>query len=287
MVKYLEIVTVKLVLLLWVLNFTSPEHQMKLCLVSLFIGYRLTNKPRTKPKQNINHSTFSTTAEIRECRFCQPGKAAPGWALNYKNQTVLSRAASFFKRYEALSCPHCPGHTLVLGKVLIRTAWLAPGSGGHSSPAFVSPACTTSAIVPPQPGVKPDLTFQMQIRMTLCNPSEQTLQCFLGFLPKLTPVIPLHSLPSTEAQPAPHSHCISKFASLDPPQLIILYKFLFHNLSCHNMNLHETIRTKTDPFSQVHFCQGKRVNSQLAEIILLVMTGGSPRVDCRVTNPAN
>lgn len=102
-----------------------------------------------------------------------------------------------------------------------RTVQLGPGRRGHSSPAIVSLACTTFAIIPPQPRVKPDLIFQMQIRMTLRNPSEQTRQCFLGFLPKLTPVIPLHSLPSTEPQPAPHSHCISKFVSLDPPQLII------------------------------------------------------------------
>lgn len=171
----------------------------------------------------------------------------------------------------------CPStlNTLVLGKVLIRTAGMAPGRRGHRPPAIVSPACTTSAIIPLQLRAKPDLIFQMQIRMTLCNPSKQTQQCFLGILPKLTPAIPLHSLPSTEAQPAPFLQCISKFANLDPPQSIICYKLPLQKLSCHNMNLHETIRINTDVFSQVHFHQDKRINSQSAEIILLVRTGSS------------
>lgn len=58
---------------------TSPAHQMKLCLLFLFIGYHLTNKPRTKPKQNINHSTLSATAEIRvNADSASTCKAAPG-----------------------------------------------------------------------------------------------------------------------------------------------------------------------------------------------------------------
>lgn len=52
---------------------------MKLCLLSLFILYQLTNKPRTQPKQKMNHSTLSTAAEIREdADSDSTGKAAPG-----------------------------------------------------------------------------------------------------------------------------------------------------------------------------------------------------------------
>lgn len=137
-----------------------------------------------------------------------------------KTRLVIPEQHHFLKDIKPCCVPSSPEHNLVLGKVFIRTAWLALGRGGHRSPAAVSPACTTFAIIPPQLRVKPDLIFQMQIRMTLRNPSEQTRQCFLGFLPKLTPVIPLHVLPSMEAQPAPLSQCISKFASLDPPRSI-------------------------------------------------------------------
>lgn len=48
------------------------------------------------------------------------------------------------------------------------------------------------------------------------------------------------------------------------------YKFLYQ--ICHHIILYETIRIKTDAFSQIHFDQDKCLNSQSAEIILLVMT---------------
>lgn len=41
------------------------------------------------------------------------------------------------------------------------------------------------------------------------------------------------------------------------------------------MNLRETMRIKTDAFSQVHFYQDKCINSRSAEIIFLVITGCS------------
>lgn len=121
-----------------------------------------------------------------------------------------SRAASCFERYEALLCLPCLEHTPVLGKVFIRTAWLAPGRRGHSSAAIVSPACTTFAIIPAQLRVTPHLLFQMQIRMTLSKPSQQARQCFLGFLPKLT-----HSSDAS-AQPPQHRSSASSPLTNEP-----------------------------------------------------------------------
>lgn len=97
----------------------------------------------------------------------------------------------------------------------------------------------------------------------------------LPWLPSKTHYHNLYAQPPQHwSSASSHPLCISKLASLDPLELtqgwITFYKFLLPNLTCHHMNLCETVRIKTGVFSQAHLDQ-KFIISWSAEIILLVM----------------